>query len=201
MEDELADNKVTRRQLLKSGMALTLTTSASAAFAETKKMPLTPSCGGDPELTQAQTPGPYFTPDTPAKNDFRGDGVGGKEMSLRGLVLDQQCHPVASAHVELWHAGPDGRYDNQGFRFRGHLFTDQNGRYDFITLMPGLYPGRTRHFHVKIRPLNGPWLTSQLYFPDEKSNRSDFIFDKRLIMTMQSGAAGLQARFDFVVKT
>jgi protocatechuate 3,4-dioxygenase beta subunit len=51
----------------------------------------------------------------------------------------------------LWHADERGEYDNGGFRYRGHLFTDAQGRYHFRTILPALYPGRTRHYHVKVQ--------------------------------------------------
>ncbi|MBL4907690.1 MAG: hypothetical protein JKX94_09595 [Sneathiella sp.] len=193
-------NRLSRRHIIQTGLALSLTSSAGSAFGGIETMPLTPACGVDSKLTQPQTPGPFFTPDTPLRNDFRGDGSGGQEMTVSGFVTDQQCRPLANAQVELWHAGPDGRYDNQGFKFRGHSFTDDKGRYDFATLVPGLYPGRTRHFHVKIRPVDGPWLTSQLYFPGESANNVDGIFDKHLIMAISQAGTLIRARFDFVVR-
>jgi protocatechuate 3,4-dioxygenase beta subunit len=58
---------------------------------------------------------------------------------------------LAGALVDLWHADSKGDYDNKGFRLRGHVFTDDQGRFVFRAIMPGLYPGRTRHYHVKIQ--------------------------------------------------
>ena len=190
---------VSRRQLMKAGLALTAARAASPAIAAANTSPLTPACAADLGLTRAQTAGPFFTPQTPLKNDFRQDGSGGPEMTLSGFVTDQVCRPQTAVHMELWHAGPDGRYDNQGFLFRGHLLTDERGRYQFITLQPGLYPGRTRHFHVTLRPSHGPALTTQLYFPGEAGNRTDGIFDEKLTLDV-SGSGPLNARFDFVIR-
>jgi protocatechuate 3,4-dioxygenase beta subunit len=47
------------------------------------------------------------------------------------------------------------------------------GRYRFRTILPALYPGRTRHYHVKVQAPERPVLTTQLYFPDEPTNRRD----------------------------
>jgi protocatechuate 3,4-dioxygenase beta subunit len=36
-------------------------------------------------------------------------------------------------------------------RVRDDLFTDAEGRYRFRTILPALYTGRTRHYHVKVQ--------------------------------------------------
>jgi protocatechuate 3,4-dioxygenase beta subunit len=65
--------------------------------------------------------------------------------------------------------------------------------------MPGLYPGRTRHFHVTVQAANGPILTTQLYFPGERRNVHDFLFDRRLLMKIDDDSERKAARFDFVL--
>jgi protocatechuate 3,4-dioxygenase beta subunit len=114
-------------------------------------------------------------------------------------VLTRACRPVAGALVDLWQANDAGDYDNKGFRLRGHVFTDAEGRYAFRTIMPGLYPGRTRHYHVKVQAPNRPVLTTQFYFPDEKANRTDAFFHRELVMQVASADDALRARFDVVL--
>lgn len=121
-------------------------------------------------------------------------------MILSGQVLGNDCQPVAGALLDFWHADADGVYDNAGSRLRGHQFADNQGRYRLETIMPGLYSGRTRHFHVRVQPPNGPVLTTQLYFPDETANASDGIFDERLLMTMLPADSGAHDNFDFVLE-
>jgi protocatechuate 3,4-dioxygenase beta subunit len=170
------------------------------AVAQQAELPLTPACGAPAVATKRQTEGPYFVPSSPLKRDLRGDGPG-DILALSGFVLTRQCRPVTGALVDLWHANDGGNYDNSGFRFRGHQFTDEQGRYQFITRVPGLYPGRTRHFHVKLRAGTGPTLTTQLYFPDEPGNARDGIYDKSLLMQIRAAEGGKLGRFDFVIAT
>jgi hypothetical protein len=59
--------------------------------------------------------------------------------------MTRPCRPVERALVDLWHADERGKYDNGGYRYRGHVFTNTEGRYHFRTVLPALYPGRTRH--------------------------------------------------------
>ena len=65
--------------------------------------------------------------------------------------------------------------------------------------MPGLYPGRTRHIHVKVQRPHGRIVTTQLYFPGEPRNRTDSIFDGSLLMAIRRVGAGRRAHFRFVL--
>jgi protocatechuate 3,4-dioxygenase beta subunit len=91
-------------------------------------------------------------------------------------------------------------YDNSGFRFRGHQFTDAKGRYALTTVVPGLYPGRTRHIHLKVQAPGDPVLTTQLFFPGVAANRSDGIFTSETLVRGWRRVNGRRvARFDFVL--
>lgn len=161
----------------------------------------TPACGHGDEAapTEAQTEGPYFTPDSPERTNFRPGAGGGAPLLLTGAVLRTDCTPVARALVDVWHADASGEYDNRGYRLRGHFFTDDEGRYRLETIVPGLYPGRTRHLHVKVQAPGGRVLTTQLYFPDEPANPRDRIFRPELNMTVSGGPGATDAEFNFVV--
>jgi hypothetical protein len=73
------------------------------------------------------------------------------------------------------------------------------GRYAFRTIMPGLYPGRTRHYHVKVQAPSRPVLTTQFYFPGEKENLADEFFHDELVMQVAAADDALRARFDVVL--
>jgi len=166
-------------------------------------LPPTPACDDDPEPTQPQMEGPFFTPDAPERTDLRDPGLPGEALSLAGFVLDRACRPLVGALLEFWQADAAGVYDNEGFTLRGHQFADEAGRWRLETVLPGLYPGRTRHIHVKLQGEGGPPLTTQLYFPDEPGNDGDFLFDPALLVEWADPVAGepLRARFDFVLET
>jgi protocatechuate 3,4-dioxygenase beta subunit len=163
------------------------------------QLPLTPACGDDDDLTPSQTEGPFFTPQSPQKRDFASDAPGGDRMTIAGYVLTQTCQPLAKALIELWHADETGTYDTSGYKLRGHQFTDAEGRWWFSTIVPGLYPGRTRHYHLKVQRPGGRVLTTQLYFPNEPGNDRDSIFDAALLLDIATTSDGKVGRFDFVV--
>ena len=150
--------------------------------------------------TPTQTEGPYYTPSTPRRSDLRERDTRGQPLVLRGLALTPDCRPVAGAAVDLWHCDEYGRYDNKGFRYRGHQFTDAAGAFRFATIRPGFYPGRTSHFHVKVQGRATRLLTTQLYFPDRPhDNIGDSIFREELLLRLDRAGDTWQARFDFVL--
>jgi protocatechuate 3,4-dioxygenase beta subunit len=114
-------------------------------------------------------------------------------------VLSTTCQPIAHALLDFWQADSNGQYDNTGFRLRGHQYTDNRGHYSLETIVPGEYPGRTRHIHVKVQAPNQSVLTTQLYFPGEPHNNSDGIFSAALLMQVQNTPNGQLATFNFVL--
>lgn len=181
--------------------AVTPTTTAAApatTAAPTTTLAPTPECKDDDDVTPAQTEGPYFKASSPERTNIRGSASGTK-LVLTGTVVTTDCKPVARALVDFWQADAAGAYDNSGFNFRGHQFTDAQGRYQLEAVLPGLYPGRTRHIHVKVQPAGGRVLTTQLYFPGEARNASDGIYNKELEVAITDVADGKNAKFTFVM--
>ena len=174
---------------------------AGFAFDDALAAPLaaTPACHDGDEPTVRQTEGPYFKPSSPLRADLIELGSTARRVELSGQVLTRSCRPVAQALLDLWHADDRGEYDNAGFRYRGHLFTDTEGRYRLRTILPALYTGRTRHYHVKVQAPQQRLITTQLYFPDEPMNRRDGLFRRELVMRMAEAGDGLAGRFDFVL--
>jgi protocatechuate 3,4-dioxygenase beta subunit len=173
------------------------------ATGTTQLLPPTPACGDgdDDEITPAQTEGPYYTPNTPERASFLEPGIAGTKMIVTGYVLATDCQPIAQALLDFWHCDDAGVYDNDGYKLRGHFFSDEAGRFQLETIMPGLYPGRTRHFHVKVQAPNQSVLTTQLYFPNEADNTGDGIFQPALLMDVQDGADGSKiGLFNFVLQ-
>ncbi|MGO9427224.1 MAG: intradiol ring-cleavage dioxygenase [Steroidobacteraceae bacterium] len=162
---------------------------------------LTPACrdGHQEQATLASAAGPYFKPDSPERGDLAEAPSDGRLITLRGRVLSRSCQPLANVLLDLWHADQNGLYDDSGFRYRGHVFSDAQGGYKFRTIEPALYPGRTRHFHFKIQAPGGQILTTQLFFPGEPRNQIDRLFRPQLLMTIGGTPELLSAQFDFFI--
>lgn len=153
----------------------------------------------DPEPTPSVTEGPYFKPGSPERKSLLEPGVVGDRLNLTGRVLTRSGKPVAGALLDFWQADGNGRYDNVGYMLRGHQLTDEQGRYWLETVIPGIYPGRTKHIHVKVQAANGTVLTTQLFFPNEESNQADSIFRPELLVSMNETDNVKVATFDFVL--
>lgn len=134
--------------------------------------------------TASQTAGPYWHMiDFPEWADLLRPGSGnealaGERIVLTGRITDGEGAPVGDALVEIWQAGPDGRYDGafQGF---GRCASGPDGEYRFVTLKPGQVPGRGNamqapHIQIAIfaRGLMQHVVT-RAYFAGESANEAD----------------------------
>lgn len=181
-----------------AGLAVVIALVTQSASAAPTATPPVPSCA-TVRVTPSETAGPFYKPGSPERTSLLEPGMPGTRITVTGYVLSTQCRPIAGAWLDFWQANDRGEYDNVGFRLRGHQFTNNAGTYALETILPGLYPGRTRHIHVKVRAPNGPILTTQLYFPGEQRNQSDAIFNPGLVVAMHDAGTGHVAMFNFVV--
>ena len=190
-----------RREFLKAAAGLSALVAAARTADAAQAPPLrpTPSCPGAAPPTERQTEGPYFKLESPLRASLLEPGIVGTKIVVTGMVLSTSCQPVARALLDVWHADERGGYDNAGYRLRGHQFTDDQGRYRLETIVPGIYVGRTRHFHVKVQAPNRPVLTTQLYFPGDAGNARDPIFSRDLVMQVREATDSKAATFDFVL--
>src|SRR5215213_6709684 len=187
------------------GRSAGITLAQSTEPGDTPILAPTPECGDDDDLTATlpQTAGPFYSPDTPERRSLLEPGMTGTRLVVTGYVYSTECQPIPGALLDFWQADDAGVYDNDGYRLRGHQFTDEDGRFELETIVPGLYPGRTRHIHVIAqagRPEgHQPILITQLYFPDEPTNDSDTIFNPALVMDVHDGEDGEAAFFTFAL--
>ncbi|MER7849213.1 carbohydrate-binding protein [Kitasatospora sp. NPDC096077] len=201
-----SDGMISRKTVLKAAAALgvaPLLIGGGVALAReqagTGRVPgLTPDCHDGDDPTIEQTEGPYFKPDSPLRSSMVNDGPG-TPLTVSGYVFGRACLPISGVLLDFWQADDGGNYDNTGYTFRGHQFTDANGAFKLETIIPGLYPGRTRHLHVKLQAPGRPILTTQLYFPGEPRNSTDTIYDARLLMNIRQNGPGEDGTFDFVL--
>ncbi len=157
------------------------------------------NCSSPATLTPSMTEGPYYKAGSPERSSLYTQGMAGTKLILTGYVLTSDCKPIVHALLDFWQADAKGVYDNSGYNVRGHQFTDDSGRYQLTTVVPGLYPGRTEHIHVKVQAPNGPIITTQLFFPGVVQNQNDSIFDPKLLINTQNTSDGIAGAYDFVV--
>ncbi|MEM1160423.1 MAG: protocatechuate 3,4-dioxygenase subunit beta [Pseudomonadota bacterium] len=140
--------------------------------------------------TLSETTAPVFDHNTigPLDNDLihnyaaEGESAIGPRIIVYGRVLDETGRGVPNTLVEVWQANAGGRYRHAKERYIapldpnfggcGRTKTDEEGGYEFRTVMPGAYPWPNRandwrpaHIHFS---LFGPGfcqrLITQMYF-------------------------------------
>jgi protocatechuate 3,4-dioxygenase, alpha subunit len=122
--------------------------------------------------TPSQTVGPFFSIGLSDRRLDRivPEGTAGA-VRVEGRVLDGAGDPVADAMVEVWQADTAGEYGTD-FGW-GRSGTDDDGRYEFLTVKPGSVAGQAPHLLVLVfaRGLLKPVLT-RMYFPDEEDGNA-----------------------------
>jgi protocatechuate 3,4-dioxygenase beta subunit len=118
--------------------------------------------------TAADMLGPFYVAGAPERSRT-GDG-----LVVAGVVRSSgECRPLAGAKVEWWSANPRGEYDDA---HRATQVTDGEGRFRYVTDMPGKYPGRPVHVHVKVTATGHKVLVTQVYpKPSQASIALDFV--------------------------
>jgi protocatechuate 3,4-dioxygenase beta subunit len=152
-------------------------------------------------ITHENDEGPYYSPGSPENSHLWEKGILGERLILRGRVTDRQGKALPGAWLDFWQADGTGHYDNKGFTLRGHQSADKNGTYQVETVIPGGYPGRTPHIHVKTRVNEkSPLLTTQLFISGI-SSPSDFLYHESLLIYLEETPEGKIGTFDFVLET
>jgi protocatechuate 3,4-dioxygenase beta subunit len=144
--------------------------------------------------TPGDMEGPFYKAGAPARASIAEAGSKAEKLLLTGVVRSADCKPLAGVTLDFWQADAEGAYDNQGYRYRGVVTTDAQGRYRLETNLPPPYMGRPRHIHVKLQRPGGKVLTTQLYFPGESRGA-----DRSLVVKIERRDGVALASYDFVL--
>ena len=135
--------------------------------------------------------GPFYKREAPHSAELRKPGDPGLPVKISGRVYDTRGDVLSGAKLELWQASPQGVYDLDGYDYRTSLVTDEHGKYDFGSVMPGHYPGRVcQHIHYLVKAPGHKPLITQLYFatdtvfegdPQRNYTRDPLILNSELV--------------------
>jgi len=153
--------------------------------------------------TEATVFGPFFvegSPRIPPGGDV-GGGAAGEPCWVEGTVADAAGKPLAGARIEVWQSDSGGLYDVQyaddRTAARGHLFTDDEGRYRFWALTPTPYaiphdgpvgellaatgrsPMRAAHLHFMVSAPGQRTLVTHIFPRGDEFLGSDAVFGVR----------------------
>jgi len=173
------------------------------------------------EDTLSEITGPVFRKDLVAPDacDLTRQGRSepmGQRIIVSGKVLDEDGRPVRDSLIEIWQANAAGRYLHKwdqhdapldpNFIGVGQTFTDEQGRYRFVTIRPGAYPWknhanawRPQHIHFSLfGPAFATRLVTQMYFPGDPLLEFDPIFNS---VSDEPARNSLISRFDWTTTT
>ena len=159
--------------------------------------------GGTPRTIE----GPLYVAGAPVEKGFArlDDGTESDEarpLLMQGTVYDADGNPVPNSTVEVWHANLLGNYSffdksQSDFNLRRTIITDENGRYQFQSIVPagyGVPPGgsteklmtalgrhgrRPAHIHFFVTAEGHRKLTTQINIDGDEYLWDDFAFASR----------------------
>jgi protocatechuate 3,4-dioxygenase beta subunit len=188
-----------------------------------------PSAAATLPITPQQTAGPFYPLSMPQDSDNdlihvsgHAEPAKGVVTQITGRILDPSGRAISGARVEIWQCDANGRYHHvkdgggdrprdENFQGYGAAMTDAAGGYQFLTVKPVPYPGRTPHIHFAISARGFERFITQMYVAGESTNATDSVLmavrdpaaRNRLVVDLQpvqgSGAAALTGKFDIVL--
>jgi protocatechuate 3,4-dioxygenase beta subunit len=159
---------------------------------------------GETDITPSDVEGPLYREDPPWREkpvkiyeEYEG-AQKGDMLFVRGRVTSADGAPLAGAILDIWQTGPDGGYDiwderQPDYNFRGRFGVDEDGAYEFQTMVPrpytvptegpvgrfleatGQHPWRPAHIHFKVEAEGHERLVTQVFFPDDPYLDNDTI--------------------------
>jgi protocatechuate 3,4-dioxygenase alpha subunit len=172
-----------------------------------------------PALTPSQTAGPYLSIGLlrALTTTELVDPADPRAVWIRGRLVDGAGEGVPDGMVEIWQANSAGRYRHpaddraelpleDGFLGFGRSGTEDDGRFEFVTVKPGAVPwpgGGLQAPHVVVGIFARGLLkrvVTRLYFPDEaEANDADPILSglaERARRSLIAAPEGDGLRFD-----
>lgn len=139
------------------------------------------------------------------RQDIR-EGQEGAKLNMKMRIVDVDgCTPMPNVRVNIWHCDKDGIYSgyntgsNQGntedTHLRGYQIADANGEVEFVTVFPGIYPGRICHIHFQVFVSSSYSAVSQFTFDLQPKNQ--LYADNSDIYGTESDPVGLSQDFSF----
>jgi len=104
--------------------------------------------------------------------------------------MNEECEGIEGATIEVYATDSSGTYnyflDPDQIGCFGHVKSDKDGKYSFLTWKPGTFgvtsgilsfdipPYLPQHIHVTVYKFGYKLLSTQLYFPDDKAREFDW---------------------------
>ena len=124
-------------------------------------------------------------------------GDAGQRMNIRGRVTDLDGTPLAGIPISIRQANGDGDYTQ---RYSTTLLSDEKGRYQFGSVVPGNYYG-VKHVHIGVYHEGYQYFDTEILFKGDP-NLDGYSDAEQAIFLEESTVNGetiLFGRFDIVL--
>lgn len=133
----------------------------------------------------------------------------GTPFVVHGTVLDAAGKPASSVGVFAYQTDNTGLYAQPGaadpWRLKGWAVTDAQGRFEFRTIRPAPYPGRTiaAHIHLSFVTSCCGRQSSEVMFDDDPIATPEYRERNREVLwgKIATTAAGQETSYTFRLKT
>ena len=185
--------------------------------------------GDDSGATASDVEGPMYTVEPPFRRkiyeEYEGIAPDDHVLLVRGRVTSTSGEALPEAVVDVWQTGPSGGYDVWDERqpegnFRGRVRAEEDGAYEFQTMLPkpytvptdgpvgryleaiGQHPWRPAHIHFKVTAPGHRTLVTQVFFPGDPYLEDDTIgaVKAALVRPVEREDDHLACRFDVVLR-
>lgn len=180
---------------------------------------------GTPGGTTPNLAGPYYKAGAPIRPSGRlYEGQLSPDeipLTVRGRVLDVAAgEPVVGAVLDVWQADGQGVYDEAGYHLRGKIPVDDQGRYEYRTVLPdgyqipakgptttflellGQHNWRPAHIHLRVHVGDSMPLQTQFFIGGAKYLESDpvnAVYDD-LVVPHKPASDGVGRELDFDIR-
>jgi protocatechuate 3,4-dioxygenase beta subunit len=147
--------------------------------ANTKQEDLPKSKSNCIDYTPATSEGNYYIANTGrlTNNNLNFNNLVGNKYKVYGYVYEgsENNKPISGAKIEIWQANADGKYIPQAngdklkfndleIGLRGYIDSTDGGYFEYDSILPGEYDGRSRHVYFKVSKEGYKTVTTQLTF-------------------------------------
>lgn len=159
--------------------------------------------------TESDFKGPMYVPGAPRRSVIAGPKEPGERLRIRGTVFGPDCKtPLSRALLDVWQADAHGEYhwQDEAYRLRGQILTNDRGAFEIETIRPAPYGGRPAHVHFTISAPEHRPVTTQLYFKGDPRLDHDSCGpacdtdDPHRVVELAKLAGESVARFDVILR-
>lgn len=169
--------------ILYSILVLSLINSVSLASVEVD--PLITKCHITPRINLKEArPKEFNNNNNLRRYTYSMQTAKGKPIIIAGRVMDKNCIPVTGAILKIWHKNSFGVYQDKNsnkklndpnFVGTGTSYTDNFGRFNFITILPGASKNSLPDVNIIINHEKLPSLTTKIFLNNNPNYRYDNI--------------------------